>query len=727
MMSNTEKDAAVSVTNNRRLGSTTRQHVQAPDFVQPAERLSPLSLQHSTLPSLDELPNPSNTSRAVELNYPSAYMTDSPQRPLHEEQTRNDVEEARNDKVNSHHLCFSNQGLSLQHECIVEDKTKDVNISVSRMLTRRSVASKETERTENGGSGSECENQFDQHEQTPSSSSNDVNSISRAAVVTTSTSSLGDDLFASAASRDLSQDSRQHASAPRGRRPRRESSLQASSDTCSIMSDGYGLPVSMDDVIERPLGSNGRTASAVVATLPPPDSNNTKKKSNSSGGNSSGSDDSSNRSMPRLASKFPSRFSHKPNLSAHRNVPSNKPISSLKQESMHSTKKRRCSSSEMPIGKRRPSESETERGYDGEREWSPSQSSEEEHEKSRRAKGSRHCKKRKAKALDYSSSRSLSPASFMDFGSNYGYSSKSMRRAAEKMNMSSIDPAELARITLKGWLAPKPRRHRSSKKQSTEGKVDKIAIATRRTVQERNQSSLQNNYQLARQKNYDDDMDRKPSAKLAASTIHGTPCGLIFGKAPLFSLSCDLMAHCMSYLEPPIVHDLLTMPLSKDWHQSFTRPQDLWRILCVTKPFIAKFEADEQDSGDESAAYPMDSELDVRHLLGRYRLLYTSFVRCMKYLASMKDDAANGRTPTVVEYGGADLNALPMHANESLKRFLARARGIVVKNKEKQIKGFVKKGTLDDPIGVNDDGSSIESSGKVCTENSRWFLDSVSP
>ena len=715
-MSNTEKDAAVSVTCNRRLGSTTRQHVQAPDIVQPAERLSPLSLQHSTLPSLDELPNPSNTSRAVELNYPSADTTDSPQRPLHEEQTRNDVEEARNDKVNSHHLCHSSKGWSLQHECIVEDKTKDVNISVSRMLTRRSVASKETERTENGGSGSECENQFDQHEQTPSSSSNDVNSISRAAVVTTSTSSLGDDLFASAASRDLSQDSRQPARVPRGRRPRRESSLQASSDTCSIMSDGYGLPVSMDDVIERPLGNNGRTASAVVATLPPPDSNNTKKFFNSSEGNSSGSDDSSNQTMARPASKIPPLFSQK---SAHRNVPSNKPISSLKQESLHSRKKRRCSSSEMHIGKRRPSESETERGYDGERESSPSQSSEEEHEKSRRAKGSTHCKKRKAKALDYSSSRSLSPASFMDFGSNYGYSSKSMRRAAEKMNMSSIDPAELARITLKGWLAPKPRRHRSSKKRSTEGKVDKIAIATRRTVQERNQSSLQDNYQLARQKNYDDDMDRKPSANLAASTTNGTPCGLIFGKAPLFSLSCDLMAHCMSYLEPPIVHDLLTMPLSKDWHQSFTRPQDLWRILCVTKPFIAKFGADEQDSGNESAAYPMDSELDVRHLLGRYRLLYTSFVRCMKYLASMKDDAANGRTPTVVEYGGADLNALPMHANESLKRFLARARGIVVKNKEKQIKGFVKKGTLDDPIGVNDDGSSMESSGKVCTENSR--------
>lgn len=713
MMGTTLTDAAVS--NNHRLGSTTLQHVQSPDLVQTARLLSPLSQQRSTFPSLEEVPNPIATSKALELNDPSVDTMDSPQRPLHEEQTGKEMEEARNSKVNSRHLCSSGKSSPLQHEGIVEDKTKDVNISDSNMFARRSVASKETE---SGGGGSERYSRSDQHEQTQSSSSHDVDSVSRPAVLTTSNSSLGDDQFASVTSRDLSQDPRQRA---RGRRPNRESSLQACSDTCSIMSDDYGLPVFMDDVIERPVGNNGRTASAVVATLPPPDSNTTKKAFSSSGGNSSGSDDSSSRSMPRLASTFPSRFSQKPNLSAQRNVHSHK------QKSMHSAKKRKFSSREMPIGKRRPVESETETGYDGERESSPSQSSEEEHEKSRKPKESRHCKKRKEKVQDNSFSRSLSPASFKDFGSDYGYSSKSMRRAAEKMNMTSIDPAELARITLKGWLAPKLSRHRSSEKRSLEGNVDKIAIATRRTVQERNQSSLQDNYQLARQKNYDDDMDRKPSAKLAASTSNGTDCSLIYGKPPLLSLSCDLMAHCMSYLEPPIVHALLTMPLSKDWHQSFTRPQDLWRILCVTKPFHAKFEADELDSGNESAAYPMDSEFDVRHLLGRYRLLYTSFVRCIKYLASIKDDAANGRTPAVVDYGGADLNALPMPANESLKRFLARARGIVVKNKQKQIKGIAKKGSLDHPSGVNDDGSSVESSSKVCTDNSRCLLDSVSP
>lgn len=62
----------------------------------------------------------------------------------------------------------------------------------------------------------------------------------------------------------------------------------------------------------------------------------------------------------------------------------------------------------------------------------------------------------------------------------------------------------------------------------------------------------------------------------------------------------------------------------------------------------------------------------MRHLFGRYRLLYTSFVRCMKYLNRLQDDALNGRAPTL--YSNSNQNDIyPYNKNTSLKAYFAKA------------------------------------------------------
>ena len=82
------------------------------------------------------------------------------------------------------------------------------------------------------------------------------------------------------------------------------------------------------------------------------------------------------------------------------------------------------------------------------------------------------------------------------------------------------------------------------------------------------------------------------------------------------------------------------------------------------------------------------NEVDKR-LLSRYRLLYTSFVRCMRYLSQIKDDAVSGRLPSFIDYGmaGGGISQVPtsggparpqIGANKSLRSFLSRAHGVVI-------------------------------------------------
>ena len=140
----------------------------------------------------------------------------------------------------------------------------------------------------------------------------------------------------------------------------------------------------------------------------------------------------------------------------------------------------------------------------------------------------------------------------------------------------------------------------------------------------------------------------------------------------LFDLSVDNIGTIMSFLDPREVHVLMTMPVSKTWRQTFTIPQDIWKILCISEPFYARVAENPNDNSDNSfSSFPRCEE--GRHLIGRYRLLYTSFIRCMKYLARIKDDALNGRPPSGLNNQSSNTSH-PFKNNTSLKNFFAKAR-----------------------------------------------------
>lgn len=153
-------------------------------------------------------------------------------------------------------------------------------------------------------------------------------------------------------------------------------------------------------------------------------------------------------------------------------------------------------------------------------------------------------------------------------------------------------------------------------------------------------------------------------------------------RAPILRLGSDVMAHVLTFLHPPDILDVLTMPLSKEWRQTFTLQPELWRVLCLVEPFKARMQdspEDDSDTSDESC------QQVNKGLLDRYRLLYSSFVRCMKYLSQIRDDALNGREPTFIDYGGIaergrnSKRGPPtlLGSNRNLQLFLARARGVL--------------------------------------------------
>jgi len=148
-------------------------------------------------------------------------------------------------------------------------------------------------------------------------------------------------------------------------------------------------------------------------------------------------------------------------------------------------------------------------------------------------------------------------------------------------------------------------------------------------------------------------------------------------KPPILVIGCDVMAHILTFLEPPEILNVLTAPLSKDWLWAFTRQPELWRVLCLLEPFKAQVDDDVDESSEDSLrSYPFDVESELRRTFGKFRLLYTAFVRCMDYLARIKDDAANGRSPSIMESTNASTDR-KMSSGRHLRNFLSRARGIV--------------------------------------------------
>ena len=155
---------------------------------------------------------------------------------------------------------------------------------------------------------------------------------------------------------------------------------------------------------------------------------------------------------------------------------------------------------------------------------------------------------------------------------------------------------------------------------------------------------------------------------------HGIRDHLSYEDASVYLLGHDVMAQVASYLDPPEAYSFLTTPLSKTWLITYTAPQELWKILCTSAPFYAKLDDDNGSSDSSScSSFPMCNDMEMRHLFGRYRLLYTSFIRCMKYLNRLQDDALNGRVPTL--YANSNQNDIyPYNKNTSLKAYFAKAR-----------------------------------------------------
>ncbi len=142
----------------------------------------------------------------------------------------------------------------------------------------------------------------------------------------------------------------------------------------------------------------------------------------------------------------------------------------------------------------------------------------------------------------------------------------------------------------------------------------------------------------------------KPSKRMASKRFKD-------GRPPILAMGCDVMAHILTFLQPPDILNVLTMPLSKGWRRNFTSQPELWRVLCLVEPFKATVDDDSispsRDSDEEAASSSDDSYCRLKEdkSLDKYRLLYTSFVRCMKYVAQIREDAINGRPPAYIDYG----------------------------------------------------------------------------
>jgi hypothetical protein len=157
----------------------------------------------------------------------------------------------------------------------------------------------------------------------------------------------------------------------------------------------------------------------------------------------------------------------------------------------------------------------------------------------------------------------------------------------------------------------------------------------------------------------------------------------------IMNIGSDIMAHILTFLPPPVILDVLTMPLSKEWRQTFTSQPELWRVLCLVEPFKAEIldnedcpdrrDNSDDDSSSNSSFCPVNGDIEKSGSarLDRYRLLYTSFVRCMKYLSQIRDDALSGRAPSYIDYGVLGNKAYPgSHAgiNRDQQSLLSNAR-----------------------------------------------------
>ena len=214
------------------------------------------------------------------------------------------------------------------------------------------------------------------------------------------------------------------------------------------------------------------------------------------------------------------------------------------------------------------------------------------------------------------------------------------------------------------------------------------------------------------------ELDRKPAAV--------SKCESPTSSANIFlMLGPDVMVGIVSFLEPRETLTLLTVPLCKEWRLSYTADQDLWRTVCCTEPFAADLsiygtsieasisQSESQNDEEDNLFCSMDDYKDAFErknvLVGEYRLIYTSFVRCMKYLDQIQNHDGLNKSNSSWEKESDESNRgnrFPTFGvTKSLKKFLSRSkeRGI--------LKSVIGNGTTDDipsaPIGVSTDGREI--------------------
>ncbi|MGK3749409.1 MAG: hypothetical protein ACI8RD_001704 [Bacillariaceae sp.] len=248
-------------------------------------------------------------------------------------------------------------------------------------------------------------------------------------------------------------------------------------------------------------------------------------------------------------------------------------------------------------------------------------------------------------------------------------------------------------------------------------------------------------YNSSDEEKYTSDCDCKPAA-LSTSFSRTTKT---ITTAPFLMLGSDVMISVVSFLDPKETLNILTMPICKEWRLSYTSDQDLWRTICSTDPFSADLDisstsaidADNDDDDDDDDSFCSlntgfncdtgGTNNEGNNVLGEYRLVYTSFVRCMNYLnriqnddqnnvqqpsSSVKDDHNNNNNDT------SRVSRFPTFGvTKSLKKFLAKSKECgVLKSVIGTGNGTHSDNSASAPIGVSADGRTIHVGTTLCIE-----------
>jgi hypothetical protein len=113
-------------------------------------------------------------------------------------------------------------------------------------------------------------------------------------------------------------------------------------------------------------------------------------------------------------------------------------------------------------------------------------------------------------------------------------------------------------------------------------------------------------------------------------------------KAHIYNVGIDILVQCLAFLEPQEVLSTLTCPLSKTWRQLYCKQGQLWKVLCLAEPFHARLGSSKSGSSDDDGNFSMTTSStasEMRSVFGQYRLLYTSFVRCIAYVHKIQREA----------------------------------------------------------------------------------------